>query len=472
MTSVASMVTAPTDNEIDHWATRLEDLARAAGVPGATLGVLAGEREFAVAHGVVNAATGVTTTADTLFQIGSITKVWTTTMIMQLVEEGQLSLDASVADLLPKVRIGRPDAASDIEVSHLLTHTSGLDGDVFTDTGRGDDCVESYVDGLAAVPRLYPVGAAYSYCNAGFVVLGRIIEQLDGRSWDRSLRVRLVEPLGLTDTVTLAEEAILRRTAVGHRARPRQDEPVPTWQLPRSLGPAGLITSTVRDVLGFARLHLDRGVAPDGTRLLSDASVGAMQQPRFAIPSTSGTDSIGLGWRVNTWGDRSIFGHDGGTIGQLAYLRVDARARVAVCLLTNSPAADSVYESLFAEVFASYADVEMPPGPQPAPPEVQPDGDRLAEHVGRYERTSRRYDVSLQGGRLQLVSTMSGARALIGDEGPQTLVLQPADGTGDNFVCRELPLEPWTALSFDRSEDGSAYVHVGGRMTPRVDPRD
>ncbi|MGA9346873.1 MAG: serine hydrolase domain-containing protein [Nocardioidaceae bacterium] len=466
------MVTAPTENEISHWTTRLEGLARDAGVPGATLGVLAGEREFAVAHGVVNAATGLTTTEDTLFQIGSITKVWTTTMIMQLVEEGQLSLDTAVADLLPGVRMGRPDSAADIEVWHLLTHTSGLDGDVFTDTGRGDDSVETYVDGLADVPRAHPVGAAYSYCNAGFVVLGRIIEQLDGRSWDRSLRVRLVEPLGLTDTVTLPEEAILRRTAVGHRVRPRQDEPVSTWQLPRSLGPAGLITATVHDVLRFARLHLDGGVAPDGTRLLSEASVKAMQQPLFAIPSMSGTESIGLGWRLNTWSGRPIFGHDGGTIGQLAYLRIDPRERVAVCLLTNSPESDSVYETLFAEVFASYAAVEMPPGPQPAAPEVQPEGDRLARHVGRYERTSRRYDVSAQGDRLQLVSTMLGDRALIGDEGPQTLELHPVDGTGDNFVCRAHPQEPWTAVSFARSADGSAYVHTGGRMTPRVNPRD
>ncbi len=164
---MVSMVTAPTEDEISHWTTRLERLARDAGVPGATLGVLAGNREFAVAHGVANAATGVTTTVDTLFQIGSITKVWTTTMIMQLVEEGQLSLDAAVAGLLAGVRIGRPDAAADIELRHLLTHTSGLDGDVFTDTGRGDDCVETYVDGLADVPRAHPVDAAYSYCNAG-----------------------------------------------------------------------------------------------------------------------------------------------------------------------------------------------------------------------------------------------------------------------------------------------------------------
>ncbi len=92
-----------------------------------------------------------------------------------------------------------PEASIDprITVRHLLTHTSGIDGDVFTDTGRGDDCVERYVALLGEVDRLFEPGTAYSYCNAGFVLLGRIIEVLDGRTWDESLKARLVEPLGL-----------------------------------------------------------------------------------------------------------------------------------------------------------------------------------------------------------------------------------------------------------------------------------
>ncbi len=465
------MVTAPTDDDIGHWTSRLSQVAAQAGVPGATLGILAADREVTVAHGVVNAATGVRTTADTVFQIGSITKLWTTTMILQLVEEGRLTLDSAVADVLPGVRIGRPDAAADIEVRHLLTHTSGLDGDIFTDTGRGDDCVERYVDGLFDAPRTHAVGAAYSYCNAGFVVLGRIIERLDEQPWDRSLRARLIDPLGLTDTVTLPEEAILRRAAVGHRERPRQDEPVTTWQLPRSVGPAGLISASAHDLLAFARLHLDGGLTPDGTRLLTTASVQSMQESQFTIPSVGAQDSIGLGWRLNTWDGRRIIGHDGSTIGQLAYLRIDPKARLAICLLANSPGADSVHEALFAEAFASYAGVEMPPGPEPVSPELQPGSGRLEGHVGTYERTSRRLDVKLAGHHLQVVSTMIGDRALIGDEGPETLVLHPADSTGDNFVCRSHELDPWTSLTFGVAADGSKYLYLGGRLTPLVDQR-
>ncbi len=176
-------------------------------------------------------------------------------MIVQLVEEGKLGLDDSVVKVLPEAPIDPR-----ITVRQLLTHTSGIDGDVFTDTGRGDDCVERYVALLADVELLFEPGTAYSYCNAGFVLLGRIIEVLDNRTWDESLRARLIEPLGLTKTVTLPEEAILHRAAVGHRDV--DGVPVKTWQLPRSIGPAGLIAATADDLLTFARSHLtDRYLA-------------------------------------------------------------------------------------------------------------------------------------------------------------------------------------------------------------------
>ena len=131
-------------------------------------------------------------------------------------------------------------------VLHLLTHTSGIDGDIFTDTGRGDECVERYVGLLAEVPWVFAPGAAYSYCNGGYVLLGRIIEVIDGQSWDESLRARLTGPLAATQTVTLPEEAILHRAAVGHH---RYGAPVHVWGLPRSIGRAGLITATPGDLL-------------------------------------------------------------------------------------------------------------------------------------------------------------------------------------------------------------------------------
>ena len=163
-----------------NWTARLNELATEANVPGAALGIWSGGQEILAAHGVLNSATQVPVTADSVFQVGSITKIWTATMMMQLIDEGLLSLDTTVSEVLPGARLGTADVGGQVTVRHLLTHTSGIDGDVFTDTGRGDECVERYVGLLAEVPSVFTPGATYSYCNSGYVLLGRIIEVLDG----------------------------------------------------------------------------------------------------------------------------------------------------------------------------------------------------------------------------------------------------------------------------------------------------
>jgi CubicO group peptidase (beta-lactamase class C family) len=449
-----------------NWTARLRELASQAGVPGATLGIWSDGQEVVAAHGMLNCATGVPVTDDSLFQIGSITKIWTATMIMQLVEEGLVSLDTTVAEALPGIRLGAADAGGQVTIQHLLTHTSGIDGDIFTDTGRGDDCVQRYVSELARASSTFPAGTAYSYCNSGFVLLGRIIEVLDGRSWDESLRDRLTGPLALTQTVTLPEEAILHRAAVGHHDG---NVPVQTWGLPRSVGPAGLITATASDLLTFARLHLDGGIAPHGKRLLSEDSVSAMQQPRAAIPEfASPGAAIGLGWRLGYWGGRAILGHDGDTVGQSAYLRMAPEAQLAVCLLTNTAESESLFRGLFDEVFGSLLGVTMPAAAQPAQLAYPAPAPSVLQHAGRYERTSRRFDVSVRDGQLRMVLTTTGKLADLIDSEPEELILHPADASGRRFVLRSYEEEPWVPLSFGQLADRTPYLYLGGRVTLRV----
>jgi CubicO group peptidase (beta-lactamase class C family) len=447
------------------WTTRLGELARQARVPGAVLGIWAGGQEILAARGVLNRATRVRVSTDSVFQVGSITKPWTATMIMQLIDAGLLSLDTTVAQALPGLRLGAADLAEQVTVEHLLTHTSGIDGDIFTDTGRGDDCLERYVGLLDRAASAFPPGGAYSYCNSGWVLLGRIIEVLDGRSWDDSLAERLCAPLELTQTVTLPEEAILRRAAVGHRPGGSR---VDVWGLPRSFGPAGLITATAHDLLTFVRFHLDGGLAPDGKRLLGEASVAAMQQPRAAIPDFAAPGAaIGLGWRVDRWDDRAIIGHDGVTVGQSAYLRVDPQARVAACLLTNSWHSGSLYQAVFSEVFGTLAGISVPAAPQPAA--VDTTDLNLGRHAGRYERTSRRMDVSVCDGQLHLLLTATGTLGALADAQPEDLILHPADASGVNFVCRLRDYDPWSSVTFGQLADRTAYLFGGGRITPRVE---
>ncbi|HEY4019840.1 MAG TPA: serine hydrolase [Pseudonocardiaceae bacterium] len=449
-----------------HWQRRLDTLAERHSVPGAQLGILRlsdpDDDLVMAAHGLLNIDTGVTTTTDSLFQIGSISKVWTTTLIMQLVDEGKLDLDAPVIEVLPELRLADPDVTKQVTTRHLLTHTSGIDGDVFTDTGRGDDCVERYVALLADAAQNHPLGATWSYCNSGFSVAGRIIEKLTGGTWDAAVRERLFTPLGLTHTVTLPEDALLHRAAVGHVGT---TEPVraPVWGLPRAVGPAGLITSTVADVLAFARLHLTGGLAGDGTRLLSAESTATMADKHADLPDTHTLgDSWGLGWIRYNWDGHRVIGHDGGTIGQSAFLRILPEQGIAVALLTNGGHTRDLFQDLYEEIFAEVAGVEVP---RPLTPPAEPVDVDLTPWLGSYERASVRMEVLADGPTLRVTAT--GPLAEMTDKPVEEFTMIAVEP--DLFVVRTPETETWTPMLFYTLPTGARYLHHGGRATPKVD---
>ena len=461
-------VTTPLDQA--HWQERLSALATQHQVPGAVLGILrahpGGEDEQVLAaHGVLNKATGVEVTPDSLFQIGSITKVWTATLLMQMADEGLLDLDAPLDDVLPGLRLANADLAKQLTVRHLLTHTSGIDGDLFADTGRGDDCVEKYVALLADVKINHPPGATLSYCNSGFILAGRIVEVLGGASWDDVLRKRLTGPLGLTRTCTLPEEALLGRAAVGHVSENGEaPHPAPVWVLPRSAGPAGLICAPAADLLSFARLHLSGGRSPDGTQLLSPGAVEAMQAKQAEIPDTHTlADSWGLGWFRLLWDGHRLVGHDGGTIGQSAFLRLLPDQGLAVALLTNGGQTQDLYQDLFREIFAEVAGVTMPAplAPPASAPEVDP-----SKYIGTYERTAVRTEIFEREGKLVIRSTVSGPLAELTEQPTQETDLVPV--ADDLFVTREETEQTWTPVTFYTLDGGQRYLHYGMRAQPKI----
>src|SRR5215471_19972134 len=164
-------------NDVSEWiADQLPALIEKYDVPGAAVAVLAGGEVVDHAAGLLHKGTGVEATPDSVFQIGSVTKLWTSTLVMQLVDEGKVDLDAPIRTYLPEFRIADEDEAALITTRMLLSHTAGFEGDIFTDTGVGDDCVEKYLAVLHDVPQLFPAGEQFSYNNAGFCVLGRLVE--------------------------------------------------------------------------------------------------------------------------------------------------------------------------------------------------------------------------------------------------------------------------------------------------------
>jgi CubicO group peptidase (beta-lactamase class C family) len=449
----------PSTTDPAYWRGRLAELIAKHGVPGAALGVLQDGRITDVAAGVLSRRTLVEATPDSVFNLGSITKVWTATLVMQLVDEGAVELDAPVAKVLPELG----DLGASITVRQLLSHTSGLD-DLYLDTGRGDDCVERLVARLRELPPVRPAGALFSYCNAGIVTAGRIVEVLTGSTWDEALRERIVEPLGLTATVTLPEEALLHRVAVGHPGGP-DAPPTKVWSGPRSNAPTGRITARVHDLLAFTRMHLADGTAPDGTRLLSAGAARAMrdEQATLSCPSIMG-DSWGLGWSRDHWDGHQVIGHTGTGIGQRAFLRTVPEQGFAVALLTNGGDGPGLYHDVFTETFEALADVAMP---RPFAPPAEPHPVDLAPYLGRYYARS---DVTLELADEDGPVLRSRLTGLLGANFPDDEVhrLLPA---GDGLFAMRTPnSRTWELLRVQQGPDGTPYLHTdwGLIASPRL----
>ncbi|GAB3634114.1 serine hydrolase [Microbacterium shaanxiense] len=456
-----------------HWQRRLDALSALHGVPGAQLGILRYDAQGA--DDVVVCSTGIlnrnlppasaATLDDSLFQIGSISKVWTATVIMRLVEEGRFTLDTPVREIIPGVRLANDHLTDGITIRHLLTHTSGLDGDVFTDTGRGDDCLEKYVGLLAEVGENHPLGATWSYCNAGFSLLGRIIEQVTGKTWDDAMRELLFTPLGLTHTVTLPEEALLHSAAVGHVDAGEEQVLAPVWGLPRSLGPAGLIAARAEDVLAFARLHLAGGIGGSGERLLSAQTVSDMQAFHAEVPDKHVLgDSWGLGWIRFDWNGARLYGHDGNTIGQAAFLRVHPESGVAVTLLTNGGHTRDLYGDLYREIFAELSGVRMQ---EPVQPPAEPIDVDLTPFVGTYERASVRTEVYVaeDGSPMMRTTTLGPLAELEADPVDEYSLTALSENV---FALRQPGTQTWVTVTFYALPTGEEYVHFGARATPKV----
>ena len=335
----------------------LDELAAEHGVVGAQLAVLTDGEIADAAAGVLNAGTRAPVTPDSLFQIASITKVWTATLVQELANEGRLDLDRPVRDVLPGFR-------PVITPRQLLTHTSGIDGDLFHDTGSGDDAVEKFVARLADAAQISPPGELWSYCNSGFTVLGRIVEVLRGKPFNTVLKERIAVPLGLAVATTYAEGEALH-AAVGHV----DGQPV-TDPGPESDWPAGsALAMSARDLLAFARMHL------------ATPAFAIMREPQVSLPDFGYRSRWGLGWELHDYSGGLVVGHNGGNKGLSAYLRVAPERGVAIALTASGGRAQAVFDAVIEHVFSELAGVRR--AELPVPP-ADPEPVDVGRVVGTY----------------------------------------------------------------------------------------
>lgn len=432
-------------------------------IPGVAVGVLADGAHQAAGFGVSSLETGYAVRSDTLFQIGSITKLFTATLAMMLVEEGALALDTPVVAYLPDLRLADADAQARITLRMLLSHSGGFYGDFFDDFGMGDDALSAYVAHLYALPQQTPPGQVYAYCNAGFCLIGAIIERVTGMPYERAMRERVFTPLGLTRSFFFAHEAIAYPNAVGHnQIIPGADEHkvARLYPLPRATNAAGGIISTVDDLLTFAQFHIDGGVTHDGQRLLQEETIHAMWQPH--IKAANGKDFYALGWETTEYGGLRQIRHGGSTNGFNARLTIIPERRFALAILTNSGRGAAMYEEVIAAELAARFDLR-----EPHPQLITMSSEALAAFAGIYTRQQR--------GKMVITATSDGLRVestlknlLTGEEEtspPQEM--RPISAS--EFVVVTPGEELNATIDFLPGDDGyPRWARIGGRLATRV----
>jgi CubicO group peptidase (beta-lactamase class C family) len=362
-------------------------------VPGAAVGVWHRGEMLTAGFGITSVENPLPVNDQTLFQIGSITKTLTATAVMRLVEQGKLELGAPVQRYLPGWRVADEAASRQATVGHLLTHMGNWVGDFFHGTGPGTDALRRYAARMADLPQLAPIGTAWSYNNAGFGLLGLLIETVTNQSYTQALRELVTGPLGLENLHFGADDVISRRFAVGHRTEEGRPVVARPWALPRNVDPIGGIVTDVRTMLAYARFHLGDGLAPGGQRLLQPETLARMHRPQVAIRGDR--DFMGLSWFITDTGGLRRLHHGGGTKGQISRLMLVPEQDFALAIVTNGEDGTHVTMAASDWALATYLGLTIE---EPALMVVSPDD--LQEYAGQYRRPYQDIALSVEDGRL------------------------------------------------------------------------
>ncbi len=423
-------------------------------VPGMVAGVWSGGEATVVAHGVASVETEAPLRPDTLFQIGSVSKTFTSALVGLLVAEGRVSYDDPVARHLPDLAAALAPAV-DLEavtVEHLLSHQVGFDGDhLFTHPG-------ATLADLGAATPLFAPGEGHSYNNAAFSLAGALVAAVEGEAFVDVLGRRLLGPLGMRTACVSADEAITRPVALPHlvvgdeAAVLRRAGWQPGWELSELDQPAGGLVASVEHLLRWGRFQLD-GRADDGATVLDDAARARLHTPVVEADQVAGA---GLDWEVRVVDGVTTVGHGGLTVGySTSFVVVPEREVVVACCThaTNGAAVNQAVRRWLLEEVAGL--VWRDPEPDP---DAVVDPAVLGRYLGSF-------------GVLTVEATDAPGQVRVSSEvrddlgWPRIVVDPPATFalTGPSDAVSIGGPGPARLLRF-----GDGWLHLGGRRAPKL----
>jgi CubicO group peptidase (beta-lactamase class C family) len=291
----------------DALSTKVDEVVRAQmaeqKIPGVSLAVMRdGKIIKATGYGLANVELNVPVTPQMLLHTESLAKAFTATAVMMLVEEGKIGLDDKIGKYLPEA----PALWNEVTIRRLLTHTSGIrdyfgeDGDPTIDLHRGFT-EDELVRGFAAQTMRFPTGEKWSYCNAGYVILGVVIHRVTGKFWFDFVKERIFDPLGMTATRLISPDDIIKDRVSGYQMLHGEWKNEP-WVAPEWKTADGMLYTNVFDMAKWdAALYTEK--------LIKRSSLEQMWTPVKLNKGT--TYPYGFAWRIREVNGHRLIQHDG-----------------------------------------------------------------------------------------------------------------------------------------------------------------
>lgn len=328
-----------------RWRAAMETL----GVPGMAVAVvLNDELVYQKTFGQRDTEAELPVTEDTIFYIASATKPFVAMALAALAEEGEVDLDMSVKDYLPRFEVADELATVSITVRDLLCHRPGINSSpiVFLDAYTGEITEDRYYHFLAEVR---PTGEVL-YSNVHFTIAGRVIEAVTGEPWREYLNARIFAPAGLTRTTGYADWMYAQGdVAIPTVWTPEGFEPAPVRKSDTTMHAAGGLGTSIHDAARWLRLNLAGGVL-DGERVVPEAAVTAMQEPQSSFGAPDGSlrrmEGFGLGWQRGTYRGERYFQHGGGYVGSTSHFSFLPDVGLGVAVLANTDAGGQALASI------------------------------------------------------------------------------------------------------------------------------
>jgi CubicO group peptidase (beta-lactamase class C family) len=337
MTEAASEL--PTDAAIkDNLALRIDRQRDGVGI---VVGVIDRDGRRIVSHGRYKRGGRRLVDGDTLFEIGSNTKVFTSLLLSDMARRGEVSLGDPVAKHLPDGVTVPERGGRSITLVDLATHTSGLPREPanFAPKDRSnpfaDYTVEQLYAFLSGHALTRDIGAQYAYSNVGVGLLGHALARRGGTTYEGLVRDRITGPLGMRDTAITLSPDLKKRLAHGHDDEGR---PVPNWDLSEAFAGAGALRSTVNDLLTFLAVALgyqDHPLKPAMDAQLAFPMRVAEDAERHPLQRREDRTSIGLGWHAIETERGQVVMHGGGTGGYLTFMGLNLARGWGAVVLTN-----------------------------------------------------------------------------------------------------------------------------------------